>query len=152
MIQRIQSLWLFLAAVALFAVLFLPVGKFVMPHGLYECTAFKMTQAGDVRLLNLPIRFIGIVSILAGFFSLLALLHFKKRDRQIRWAWVAFLFTAILALGIIGLFVYFKYFLDSWVGYGLAVLMPFLGLIFNFLAIIGIKKDDALVKSLDRIR
>jgi len=152
MIQRIQSLWLFLAAVALFAVIVLPVGKFVMPHGLYECTAFKMTQAGDVLPLNLPIRFIGIGSILAGFFSLLALLHFKKRDRQMRWVWVAIFFKTVLTLGIIGLFVYFKYFLNSWVGYGPAILMPIFGLLFDFLAIRGIKKDDALVKSLDRIR
>jgi hypothetical protein len=152
MIQRIQSLWLFLAAVALFAVMFLPVGKFVMPHGLYECTAFKMTQAGSVLPLNLPVKYLGILAGFAGFFSILALLHFKKRDRQIRWAWVALISKVILAIGMVSLFMYFKYALNSWVGYGPAVLMPFLGIVFDFLAIKGIKKDDALVKSLDRIR
>lgn len=152
MIQRIQSLWLFLAAAALIAVMFLPVGKFVMPHGLYECTAFKMTQAGDVPPLNLPVKLIGYLSGLTALFSVLAILHFKKRDRQLRWAWVAFGSKALLAAILIGLFVYFKYVLDSWVGYGPAVLMPFLGLIFDYLGIRGIKKDDALVKSLDRIR
>lgn len=152
MIQRIQSLWLFLAAVALIAVLFLPVGKFVMPHGLYECTAFKMTQAGDVPTMNLPVKLIGILSALAAFFSVLAIFLFKKRDRQIRWTWVAFTTKALLALGLTSLFLYFKYAMDSWVGYGPAVLMPFLGMVFDFLAIKGIRKDDALVKSLDRIR
>jgi len=152
MIQRIQSLWLFLAAVALVAVLYVPVGKFVMPTGMYECTAFRMVQIGDVPPLNLPVNFIGILSSLAAFFSILAILHFKKRDRQLRWVWVAFIFKAILAAGMVSLFVYFKYILDSWVGYGPAILMPFLGLIFDYLAIKGIKKDDALVKSLDRIR
>jgi len=152
MIQRFQSLWLFLAAVALIAVLFLPVGKFMVPHGWYECTAFKMTQAGNVMPLNLPVRFIGILSGLAGFFSFLAIFYFKKRSQQIRLTWIAFLFKAILAAGLVSMFVYFKYVLDSWVGYGSAVLMPFLGLVFDYLAIKGIKKDDALVKSLDRIR
>jgi len=152
MIQRIQSLWLFLAAAALIAVLFLPVGMFKMPHGWYECTAFNMTQEGDVPPLNLPVRFIGILSGLAGFFSFLAIFFFKKRSQQIRYTWIAFLFKAILASGLVAMFVYFKYFLDSWVGYGPAVLMPFLGLILDFLAIKGIKKDEALVKSLDRIR
>lgn len=152
MIQRIQSLWLFLAAVALVAVMFLPVGKFVMPHGLYECTAFKMTQAGDVPPMNLPVKLIGILSGLAAFFSVLAILHFKKRDRQIRWAWVAFTTKALLALGLTSMFLYFKYAQDSWVGYGPAVLMPFLGMVLDFLGIKGIRKDDALVKSLDRIR
>jgi len=152
MIQRIQSLWLFLATVALIAVLFLPVGMFKMPHGLYECTAFKMTQAGDVQPMNLPVRFIGILSGLAGFFSFLAIFYFKKRSQQIRLTWVAFIFKAILSTGLVSMFMYFKYVLDSWVGYGPAVLMPFLGLILDFLAIKAIKKDDALVKSLDRIR
>jgi len=115
MIQRIQSLWLFLAAVALIAVLFLPSG-------------------------------------LASLASILAILHFKKRDRQLRWAWSAFLFKTILALGMISMFLYFKFVLDSLVEYGPAVLMPFLGLVLDYLAIKGIKKDDALVKSLDRIR
>ena len=152
MIQRIQSLWLFLAAVALIAVMFLPVGKFVMPHGLYECTAFKMTQAGDVPPINLPVKLIGYFSGLTAFFSILAILHFKKRSRQLRWAWVAFGSKVLLSLGMISMFLYFKYALDSWVGYGPAVFMPFLGLIFDYLGIKGIQKDDALVKSLDRIR
>lgn len=152
MIQRIQSLWLFLASATLIAVLFLPVGKFVMPHGLYECTAFKMTQAGDVPPMNLPVWLIGLISILAGFISFLAIFLFKKRSLQIRLTWVAFIFKAILATGLVSLFMYFKYVQDSWIGYGLAVLMPFFGLILDFLAIKGIKKDDALVKSLDRIR
>lgn len=152
MIQRIQSLWLFLAAVALIAVLFLPVGKFVMPHGLYECTAFKMTQAGDVPTLNVPVSLIGSFSIVAGFISFLAIFLFKKRSRQIRVTWIAFILKAILALGLFSMFIYFKYMMNSWVGYGSAVLMPLLGLILDFLAIKAIKKDDALIKSLDRIR
>lgn len=152
MIQRIQSLWLFLAAAALIAVLFLPVGMFKMPHGWYECTAFNMTQAGDVPPMNLPVWLIGLISILAGFISFLAIFLFKKRSLQIRLTWVAFIFKAILATGLVSLFMYFKYVQDSWIGYGLAVLMPFFGLILDFLAIKGIKKDDALVKSLDRIR
>jgi len=105
-----------------------------------------------VPLLNFPVKFIGILSSLAALFSVLAILHFKKRDRQLRWAWVALSTNAILAAGLVAMFLYFKYALNSWVGYGPAVLMPFLGLIFDYLGIRGIRKDDALVKSLDRIR
>lgn len=152
MIQRIQSLWLFLAAAALIAVLFLPVGMFKMPHGLYECTAFKMTQAGDVPPLNLPVSLIGILSMIGGFISFLAIFVFKKRNLQIRFTWVAFTVKAILASGMIGMFMYFKYALDAWVGYGPALIMPILGLILDLLAIKGIQKDEALIKSLDRIR
>lgn len=152
MIQRIQSLWLLLATVALIAVIFLPVGKFVMPHGLYECTAFKMTQAGDVPPLNLPIQVIGILSIASALLSTISIFLFKNRIRQIFWTRIASASKIVLALTMVSMFTYFKYFMDSWVGYGPALLMPFLGLIFDMLAIKGIKKDEALVKSLDRIR
>ena len=152
MIQRIQSLWLFLAAVALIAVLFLPVGMFKMPHGLYECTAFKLTPAGSVSPMNLPVWLIGLLSAVAGFISFLAIFLFKKRGLQIRVTWMALLFKGILLLGMIGMFLYFKNVLDSWVGCGPAVLMPLLGIVLDFLAIKAIQKDDALVKSLDRIR
>jgi hypothetical protein len=152
MIQRIQSLWLFLAAAALSAVLFLPVGKFVMPHGLYECTAFRMTMAGDVPVMNIPVQSIAVAAILSALFSLLALFHFKKRDRQLRWAWIALSTKALLASGLLVMFFYFKYAQDSWVGYGPAVLMPFIGIVLDYLGIRGIRKDDALIKSLDRIR
>lgn len=152
MIQRIQSFWLFLSAFALIAVLFLPVGMFKMPHGLYECTAFKMTQAGDVPPMNLPVSLIGILSIIGSFISFLAIFIYKKRSLQIRFTWVAFTVKAILAGGLIGLFLYFKYAMDSWVGYGPALIMPILGLILDLLAISGIQKDEALIKSLDRIR
>lgn len=152
MIQRIQSLWLFLASVALIAVLFLPVGMFKMQHGLYECTALKMTQAGDVPLLNLPVWFIGLLSILAGLLSFLAIFLFKKRVKQIRLSWISLIVKVLLLAGMIGLFLYFKNMLNSWIGYGPAVLMPVLGIVLDFLAIKAIQKDEALVKSLDRIR
>jgi len=152
MIQRIQSLWLFLAAVALIALLFLPVGMFMMPHGLYECTAFKMTQIGDASTLNLPVSLIGILSIIGGFISFLAIFIYKKRSLQIRFTWVAFTVKAFLASGLIGMFLYFKYALDAGVGYSPALILPILGLVFDLLAIKGIQKDEALIKSLDRIR
>jgi len=154
MIQRIQSLWLFLATCTLIAVLFLPIGNFIftMPHGRYECTAFNMTQALDVLPLHLPVWLIPLFSIVAGLLSFFAIFLFKKRDRQIRWVWAAFIFEVILAVGLTSMFLYFKFALDAWVGFGPAVLMPFLALLLDYLAIKGIKKDDALVKSLDRIR
>jgi len=152
MIQRIQSLWLFLAAVALIAVLFLPVGVFKLPNGLYACTAFNMTQTGAVPPINLPVWLIGLISVVAGFISFLAIFLFKKRGLQIRFTRIALVLKVLLLLGLVGLFYYFRNVLDAWVGYGPAVLMPLLGIVLDLLAINGIHKDDQLVKSLDRIR
>lgn len=152
MIQRIQSLWLFLAAAALMSVLLLPVGMFKMPHGLYECTAFTMTQAGDVPTQHLPVQLIGIGSILAAILSFSAIFMYQKRRFQIRWIWVAFASKLLLTVGLAVLFGYFKYSQDSWVGYGPALLMPPLGMVLDYMAIKGVQKDEALVKSLDRIR
>jgi hypothetical protein len=152
MIQRIQSLWLLLAAAALIAIVFLPVGMFKMPHGFYECTAFLMTQAGDVEPMKIPVWFIGALSIFGAALSLLSIFMFKGRKLQQKVVWFALVVKLVLLLGMVGLFVYFKKYMDSWVGYGPAVWMPLLGIVMDFFAIKAIKKDDALVKSLDRIR
>ncbi|HET9570144.1 MAG TPA: DUF4293 domain-containing protein [Bacteroidales bacterium] len=152
MIQRIQSLWLLLAAVALIAVCFFPVGKFIMPQGLYECSAFKIIQTGELPLLNLPVWIFGLLAGFAGFFSFLAIFHFKKRSRQIRLTGIALVFKTVLAVSMVCMFLYIKYLMQPEIVYGASAWLPFIGIIFDLLAINGIRKDDALVKSLDRIR
>jgi hypothetical protein len=152
MIQRIQSLWLFLAAALLLAVIFLPLGIFKMPHGFYECTAFSLTGTEGVEPLQLPVWLIGAFSMLAALLSFISIFLFKKRLLQIRFTKISLIVKSVVLLLMIGLFMYFKKGLDAWVGYGPAVLMPLLGIILDFMAIRGIKKDEDLVRSLDRIR
>lgn len=63
-------------------------------------------------------------------------------------------FTIILLLGLFGLFFYFTYaaFEDARVAFKIPVAFPLIAVILDYLAIRAIGKDEALVRSLDRIR
>ncbi|MDR3340142.1 MAG: DUF4293 domain-containing protein [Candidatus Symbiothrix sp.] len=85
----------------------------------------------------------GIVAVLA----LVAIFLFKKRKLQIKTAWLIML---LLLVAIV-------LFLIKGDGFSIAaisypILIPFIAGIFNYLAIRAVKKDEQLVRSLDRLR
>jgi hypothetical protein len=75
---------------------------------------------------------------------------FKKRIRQIR----ILVFNSILMLGLTGLFIFFAYsgFDGAKITFKIPVAFPLVGIIFNYLAIRAIGKDEALIRSLNRLR
>jgi hypothetical protein len=89
---------------------------------------------------------IGIIAVL----HLVTIFLYKKRILQIR----ILAFTIILMLGLFGLFFYFTYasFEEVKVAFKVAVALPLVCVILDWLAIRAIGKDEALVRSLDRIR
>jgi hypothetical protein len=152
MIQRIQSLWLLLISAALLAVLFLPIGIFRTPDGMYECTAFALKQEGSRTLLDWPVWLIGYTSIASAVLAFITIFLYKKRNLQMIFCWINALIMLTITIGFIAIIVYFKKVMGAWAGYGPGLLMPLAGLILDFLAIYGIRKDEKLVKSWDRIR
>ena len=90
------------------------------------------------------------------FIPVIALLHFlviflyKKRILQIR----ILVFSMVLLLGLFGLFFYFAYagFTGAKVAFKIPVVFPIVAVILDYLAIRAIGKDEALVRSLNRIR
>jgi hypothetical protein len=93
-----------------------------------------------------------LLIILIPVLSVITILLFKKRSLQI-WL-VRFLIILVVAFiivsGILIFIVITKY--DSEIQPGLKMLIPLLQLVFSVLAYRGIKKDDILVKSYDRLR
>ena len=155
MIQRIQSLYLLLTS--LLAGLFLS-GTFlkffnksgsefnVNYRGLWESGA-----AGDPQIINslMPIPAIMILIIIV---SVTAIFLFKKRRIQIKLAGAVML----LAIFSIGLMLYGIFLVTREYQVGIVpvyrMFIPVLILIFGILAYAGIRKDENLVKSLDRLR
>ena len=147
MIQRIQTVYLLVA-------------------GLLTATLFKLNFAelvvnGEFHVFNAQGIFNGETLIFNGlpvmiFIGLIALLHFvaifmyKKRIRQIRLV----VFTIILLLGLVGLFFYFIYsgFNDAKVAFKIPMAFPLIAVILDYLAVRAIGKDEALIRSLNRIR
>lgn len=149
MIQRIQSVWLFLAAM-ISGALFMPsmtLYRYIVPSG------FTGGQQKTLNTLNhYPLL---VVAVVMTVLPLVAIFMFKDRKRQRGMAvlgilacvgFIALMFMKIGSInnatppptgqeyGIIG------------------SVIPVVSIIFLVLAIRGIRKDDKLIKSLDRLR
>ena len=126
MIQRIQSVYLFFAFCLIATLVFIPF---------YPTTSYMMGfNAGWFAVTALS--------------AIITIFLFKKRKIQIRICY-AMILSLVLAY-IIYLFVNFGSL--SLTGMNYTFLFPFIAIIFVFLALQGIKKDEKLIRSLDRLR
>lgn len=155
MLQRIQSVFLLIAAVA--SVLF-----FVFPiAGFYGDTETVILSATGLSLQpNTSLSFSSIYAyplivagVLSVIFSLVTIFMFKNRRLQMRLV----SFNVVINLAILfGLFFYYVKQLQEVTGsvaeYKLAIFMPLISILFLVLANRYIKKDDKLVRSADRLR
>lgn len=155
MIQRIQSLYLFIIAILTGLMMFLPVAKFMDVAEVLKLTGLGIVdQSGETII---TVYGLAVVVIAASVLPLVTIFLFKNRMLQFRLCVV----EIVLLAGVLLCEAYY-----IWHGYdlmreasasghmtvGFVALLPVLSLIFNFLALRGIKKDIVLVKSLDRIR
>lgn len=97
----------------------------------------------------------GVASI-AGLSALLALINiflYKKRKVQMK---IGTLTSVLILFFYVTVFIYFYSYSGkhdlSFSGVQYGIILPFVALVFNILATLRIKKDENLVKSLDRIR
>jgi hypothetical protein len=146
MIQRIQSVYLLLAAAANFILFKLPFAEATVPA--IDSTLFKdgvYTIQDNMMLL--------ISYVLAGALALGAIFLFKNRPLQTKVALGAIVCTAIAVILTIMNYIQDKVQTTGTEikdGYGLG--MPVFAIIFALVAIRYIRKDSALVKSMDRLR
>jgi hypothetical protein len=154
MIQRIQSVFLLIAFALMTIVLFVPYGNLLLTSG--DIIDFKILSTtipqNDGTLLHVQTLPLAILVIICALLSLISLLLFKKRMLQIRLSF----FNIILMLGSVGLMYYYlKYTINNFSiegQFNILMVFPIIAAILTFLAIRAIGKDEALVKSLDRIR
>ena len=155
MIQRIQTLYLLLATALMSLTLFLPLAT--IWQGGNEMVVKAFFVDGDMGLkVPLPI-YMGIVMAVTTLLPFLTIFLYKRRLMQIRLC----VSTIVLLLGSTGFIALYCYRLcdvlsemltDLNFTLGFAALMPVVAIIPVSLAIRGIAKDEALVRSLDRIR
>jgi len=155
MIQRIQSVYLLLTT--LLSALFLKGNflKFIDNEGSRIIVNFtgiyKVTGDKGFDLIEklLPLS---IIFILIPVISVLAIFLYKNRKLQLKIT----LILIIISIVLIAISTYYGISLMN--SYhasffpGIKVFVPFLVLVLTILAYRGIKKDEALVKSYDRIR
>lgn len=147
MIQRIQSLYILIAEVLIATLLGVKLADLSVNGELLEFFAKGISRGGEIVFDGLPILiFIGLITLL----HMIILFMYKKRVRQIR----LLVFTIILLLGLFGLFFYFAYagFEGAKVAFKIPVAFPVVAVILDWLAIRAIGKDEALIRSLNRLR
>lgn len=142
MIQRKQTLFLFIAAVVLAIVLFLPLGYIEQEEA---CVSFSTFSNGAYSLFGY-----GAILIVSIIIALADIFLWKNRPLQMRIA------TLDLLLVILSYGVFFIYHSNASEGIHFTVhvanFLPIVAIFALALAIQGIRKDEKLVKSLDRIR
>lgn len=147
MIQRIQTLYILFAAILTALLLKLNFAELAVNGELYIFNA-KGISSGEQTLFNgLPLY------LFSWFISLLhlgAVFLYKRRILQIR----LLVFTIILLLGLLGVIFYFLYaaFPGADVAFKVPMTFPVIAVILDYLAIRAIGKDEALIRSLNRIR
>jgi hypothetical protein len=150
MIQRIQSLYLFAGLVLSVAILF--SGVLLVSNGseFVILGAFGV-QAGALALDTVPMIPLGILAGLNIVIEGYAISQFKNRKLQVNLAKLS-AFMAVLMLGWVG-FVYYNLMqVEGDINPIMGIFHSPMIVFANILAIRGIKKDEALVKSVDRLR
>ncbi|MCS3796227.1 DUF4293 domain-containing protein [Niastella sp. OAS944] len=141
MIQRLQSIWLLLAAAAAFCSL---------QFSFYSGNIIAANQAKSFAALNAQSNLLLLIlSAGVGIASLISVFLYKNRKTQLR------IVLVTLLVSIINLVLFFtqtKKFVPGEGNYNLTAIFAIIVPVFLILAMRGIRRDEKLVKSLDRLR
>jgi len=158
MIQRIQTVYLSLAIIALSLVFAFPLAQFFAENGAYvfSITGLKNMVPGEPPAFQ-PMVFLPIVIVIAGIalLDLFTIFQYKNRELQVKLTNIAVLFTIALIMGIFFLYIpmiekKINIIPDYRKAYG--IYLPLVALVFQVMANRAIKRDDKLVRSADRLR
>jgi hypothetical protein len=158
MIQRIQTIFLFLAFLATVALFFFPLAGIYSNTTAYKFFVYGLINMvpGEVSVFSFMTTFpLLLLNILVGAFSLVSIFLYKKRVLQAKIVRIAILSVIILIALVF--FVYAKiietnlmaspdYIDES------GIYFPLISLVFLILANRSIMKDEKLVRSADRLR
>ena len=161
MIQRIQTVYLLLAAFVTALPVWLPYASFSGADGsvAYTLIGSEFHRPDGSTIVTGPVLMSLIMIILSGLVLLTSVFLFKNRKVQLATVYSA-VFSEIVLLGTFALSIMktHKAFEEAGTavsfnpGGSLGLLAPLLAVILIILAARGIKKDEALVRSADRIR
>ena len=157
MIQRIQTVYLFLASAVMVLINWLPLVKFTIKNNetenLVDFTTFGIENNINDVAIYVTTYPIAIITFLTAVLSFIAIFMYKNRTKQKNVA----LISLFLSLMFYAIFIIYWWYLKDFISttqttisYGLAI--PAVSLILNMLAAKAINADEKLVRSTDRIR
>lgn len=162
MIQRIQSVFLFLIVVAMVCLLFLPIWSKTDTNGQeYVLSAFSLMAASTpaTAATAAPVSrttiAIAILAILAALVALYEIFQYKNRLTQMKLG----MLNSLLLAGVLGAcFYYASYVAEELINpktrgeYHAGFYLPVLAMVLNALSNRFIRRDEQLVRSVDRLR
>jgi hypothetical protein len=151
MIQRIQSIWLLVSALLMLGLFFIDVYAVTVPSSIDMPAATVNDFNGVISIKN---NFLALALCGASFLlSLVTIFLYKKRKQQISLTWL----NILLCIGLLfWLYAGLKSFWDNYPDNGghiwIGLFLPAITVFTLLLALRGIRKDEKLIKSLDRLR
>ena len=147
MIQRIQTVFLFLSAIFAGILFFIPVASFQLGNELVKLSVFGVENHTGALLLL-------ILTILMFVVPLVTIFMYKKRELQLKLSSLNVFLNALFC-GLI-----FLFYVDNIqeklqaeaVVYAFGIYIPLINMVLSILAMRWIKKDIDLIKSIDRLR
>ena len=153
MIQRIQTLYLVVSLICTGIFYFAPFGHLVgtdlkeIPVSISSSNFTANDKVIEYSLLPMVIMF-SIINLT----TLVTIFMFKKRMLQIRFT----IFNVIMQIGSFGMLFYYLTDISKKIGLdyttGIMIIFPLIASILSFLAMRAIAKDEALVRSVSRLR
>ncbi|OJV53654.1 MAG: hypothetical protein BGO31_01995 [Bacteroidetes bacterium 43-16] len=151
MIQRIQSIWLLLAAIIMSALFYTSVYSVAVPSAADMPAKMVYDYTSVVSIKNNFLA-LGLAAASTGL-SLVTIFLFKKRKQQISLTWLNILFCIALVFWLyMGLNKFWSNYPENGGNISVGLFLPVLTVFFLLLALRGIRKDEKLIKSLDRLR
>ncbi|AKD02883.1 DUF4293 domain-containing protein [Pontibacter korlensis] len=166
MIQRIQTVFLALLAIAMIAMLFLPLWSKTDPATgetvvltAWNLKSYFLNEQGEPSSAGtIPQQgtiAIGMLAIAAAVIAVYEIFQYKSRLNQMKLG----LLNTLLIVATLGALLYYAYFVGSDLvqadekgSYEAGFYLPLLALVLNSLANRFIKRDEDLVRSVDRLR
>ena len=151
MIQRIQTVYLLAAIVVLIMIIVLPIATLVNARSDSFTYLFYgiVNSEGQIALQAFPLA--GLLVIMPVI-SLISIFLHKNRILQMRFC----IYNILLMFGSIGLIWFYSFQaknnLFTETIFSFPIILPLVAAILTYLAFRGIRKDEILVKSIDRIR
>ena len=152
MLQRVQTLWWVLAMLSLVLLFFAPYGRIEGGLGIYDLGVLGFSGWVDA---DLGAAFMWPVAVLCGLAVLLlgvTVFCYRRRGLQLRISVVA----VVLELGLFGLMYYYWRVVlvdGGFIGrLGWPFVMPLVAVVLTVLGLLGVRRDEAYLRRMDRLR
>ena len=157
MIQRKQTLYLFFAGLVTLILLFIPFGNISTDLAYYEYTAFAVRDTTPDRTFILSVIGNALLLIATSALSFITIFLYKNRRLQLKLISVNMLVILVAICTIMYIYPNFIFpknvdLVGAKLDYNPFIIISFVSAIGLFLAKKAIVKDEALIRSADRLR